>query len=659
MLLRNIRSEIYGSIDIFPVIIDLFPFASYYERDGKEVLLMPIMIRAKDAAIRWGLTERHITGMCREGKIPGAEKNGKLWYVPENAERPSDKRVRTGAYKAAGTKKKLPLPIGISDYRVASTQYYYVDKTLMIRDFLDERPMVSLFTRPRRFGKTLNMDMLRVFFEISDEDTSVYFRDKAIWKAGKAYQAYQGRYPVISVTFKDIKFETWEDTLQKLREVLGDEFARHEKLLMSDRCSALDKSYFRRVMNREASETELTSAFLTLSKMLHEHYLTAPVIIIDEYDTPIQQGHSKGFYDQVILFMRNLFSGGLKDNRHLSFGFMTGILRVAKESIFSGLNNLTINSILDEKYSTYFGFTPEEVRKMAAYYGAADHYDELCKWYDGYRFGKNEIFNPWSLINYFRNDCRPGAYWQSTGSNEIIGEVLAEAGADIYERLQSLLQGESFLTYIDTGVIYPEIRANPSSVYSFLLVAGYLKVVHADPAFTNGFMCRVALPNQEIAFVYKKEILDQLTDIVPQSFAASIQEALFSGNGAELKRQMRGLLLESVSTFDTAGESFYQGLVLGLCAMMDSRYHVRSNRESGEGRYDIQLLPKVKTFPGILIELKSAGKDESVDLKKLAERALAQMTDRKYETEMASAGIAPILRYGVAFRGKEVEIAVE
>ena len=619
------------------------------------------MVRAKDAAIKWGLTERHITGMCREGKIKGAIKTGGLWFVPENAERPADGRIRTGAYKGkgAGVKKKLPLPVGISDYRVASTQYYYVDKTLLIRDFLDERPMVSLFTRPRRFGKTLNMDMLRTFFEISDEDTSVYFRDRAIWKAGKEYQTYQGKYPVVAVTFKDIKCESWEETLEKLAEVIGNEYVRHELLLNSNRCNAVDKAYFLRVMERGASATELTSAFMTLTKMLHENYGIAPVIIIDEYDTPIQQGYIRGFYDKVILFMRNLFSGGLKDNRHLSFGFMTGILRVAKESIFSGLNNLKINSILDEKYSSYFGFTSEDVRSMAAYYGAEDRFEEICKWYDGYRFGKTDIFNPWSVINYFSNGCRPGTYWQSTGSNEIIGEVLSEAGPDIYERLHALLQGEAFLSYIDTDVIYPEIRRNPSTVYSYLLVAGYLKVVSAETDYAGGLMCKVALPNKEISFVYKKEIMDQLTGIVPPALAVSIQEALFSGDGEALKRSIRALLMESSSVYDTVGENFYHGLVLGLCAMMDSRYVVRSNRESGEGRYDIALTPKTKAMPGILIELKAVGKQDQMDLKRVSELGLSQMKEKHYETEMVSQGITTIYRYGVAFRGKEVEIATD
>ena len=617
---------------------------------------MPKIMLVREAAQKWGLTERSISGMCRKGKIQGAVKTGKTWILPADAERPSDGRIKNGAYRGARSRRRLPLPVGISDYRTASSRYYYVDKTMLIRDFLDERPLVSLFLRPRRFGKTLNMDMLRTFFEISDEDTSVYFRDKAIWKQGKNYREYQGKYPVVFVSFKDIKCETWEETLEKLAEVIGNEYLRHSVLLRSSACTKVDRSYYRKVTERTATASELTGAFLTLTKMLHEHYGIPPVMIIDEYDTPIQQGHTRDFYDQIVLFMRNLFSGGLKDNRHLSFGFLTGILRVAKESIFSGLNNLTINSVLDHKYSAYFGFTHGEVKQMAAYYGAEDRYEELCSWYDGYRFGDTEIFNPWSVINYFRNDCRAGAYWQATGSNEIIGEVLSEAGPDVYQHLTELLQGKSFLTVIDTDVIYPQIRTDPSSVYSFLLVAGYLKIRKTGPLLTNGFLCEVALPNKEIAFVYKKEILDRLAGIMPQSPSAAIQEALFAGDAGKLGEELQRLLLESASFFDTSEESFYHGLVLGLCALMDSGYDVRSNRESGEGRYDIQLFPKNGKWPGILIELKTAGGHARTDLKTLSRTAIRQIRERKYDTEMRARGIQEIIMYGVAFSGKNVEV---
>ncbi len=553
---------------------------------------------------------------------------------------------------------RLPLPIGVADYRLASTEYYYIDKTLMIKEFLDERPMVSLFTRPRRFGKTLNMDMLRTFFEKTAEDTSVYFRDKAIWQCGERYRSYQGKYPVIFLTFKDVKFTTWQETFQSIRELIAKEAYRHIELKDSDRCDAFDKKAFLRLQQGNADETELANALADLSLALHKHYGIAPIIIIDEYDIPIQQGYMQGFYDKVILFMRNLFSGGLKDNKHLSYGFLTGILRVAKESIFSGLNNLVINSVLDNKYSEYFGFTASEVQQMAAYYGVADKYAELCAWYDGYRFGRTEIFNPWSVINYFNSGCEPRAFWQTTGSNDIIGEIIGVADAEIYERLTSLVNGKSFVTYIDTSVIYPQIKSNPSSIYSFLLVAGYLKVLKTVPAFSGDFMCEVSLPNKEIAYVYNKEILQKLDKLIPMAAAISMQEALYSADSQKLKAVMQSLLANSVSSFDTAGENFYHGFMLGLCALLSNAY-VTSNREAGDGRYDIQLMPKNVALPGILIELKAEKHADAEQLKRLAAVALKQINDKNYAADMQIHGVKTIYKYGVAFSGKKVEIEVE
>lgn len=608
----------------------------------------------KEAAALWGLTERRISDLCLKGRIEGARKDGHLWLIPTDARKPVDQRIKSGAYIKNKKPDNLPLPIGVSDYRLAQSKYYYIDKTLMIRDFLDELPIVSLFTRPRRFGKTLNMDMLRTFFEKTDEDTSVYFKDKLIWNCGKKYRDHQGKYPVIFVSFKDIKKETWKETYHNISQLIILEFKRHSELAESDKVT--DKQYYQKIVHEQANQNEFEMSFFMLSKMLHDHYGTPAIIIIDEYDTPIQQGHAKGFYDEVILFMRNLFSGGLKDNRHLSYGFLTGILRVAKESIFSGLNNLVIHSVLDQKYGAYFGFTSDEVKKMAEYYHAEDKYDEIREWYDGYRFGNTEIFNPWSVINYFSNHCQPRAFWQATGSNEIIGEILLDADAEIYARLSSLLQGGSFLTYIDTSVIYPQIKNNPSSIYSFLLVAGYLKAIRSELSFTGDFMCEVALPNKEVSLVYNKEVLQKLSAIVSPSAAASIQEALCLCDAGLLKKQLETLLIQSASFYDTIGENFYHGLMLGLCAALSSKYYVTSNRESGDGRYDIQLMPKEPDMPGILIELKMGKK--STDLKKLANTALQQIADRKYDTELAAHGIHTIYRFGVAFSGKKVEIAV-
>ena len=617
------------------------------------------VMTVKEAAKRWDVSERRIGILCQEGRIPGAYKEGRRWLIPDDAEKPVDQRrknQRPVAAIKAGAGKKRPLPIGISDYRKASSQYYYVDKTLLIRDFIDERPQVSLFTRPRRFGKTLNMDMLRVFFEKTDEDTSVYFRDKKIWACGEEYRRYQGKYPVIYITFKDVKFETWNDTYDMVSKILRSEFQRHSELLESERISPYDKKYLTQVLGGDANETDMAMSLLNLSRMLHEHHGVEPIIIIDEYDTPIQQGHMLGYYDQVVGFMRILFSGGLKDNSHLSYGFLTGILRVAKESIFSGLNNLKINSILDHRYSEYFGFTADEVREMAAYYGAEEKYDEICEWYDGYRFGRTEIFNPWSVIGYFSNECIPRAFWQSTGSNDIIGEILANATPDIMEKLEAIMQGRSFVTHIDTGVIYPQIQNNPSSIYSFLLVAGYLKAVTNDQPFGGDYMCEVALPNKEISYVYSKEILVRFDKMISPAVAIAIQEAIYTMDVPVLQKRLESFLIETISFHDAANETFYHGLVLGLCAMMEGSYRISSNREAGKGRFDIQLLPLKKQLPGVLIELK-AGKDCSGQkLDELADTALAQINDRQYSVEMTSQGVKSILKYGIAFSGKDVRV---
>ena len=631
---------------------------------------MAKFMTTKEASEKWGVSERRINTFCKEGRIPGAykdkENKNKQWMIPADAVKPADKRLKRDASISLSEKKvasksgkKLPLPIGISDYRKASSEYYYVDKTLLIRDFIDERPQVSLFTRPRRFGKTLNMDMIRVFFERSEEDTSAYFRDKKIWECGKEYQKYQGKYPIIYVTFKDVKCEDWEMAYDLIYKILRNEFERHSELLASDKISAYDKQYLTSVLRGEANENDVACAFLNLSRLLHIHYGVAPMIIIDEYDTPIQQGHVRGYYDKVIDFMRTLFSGGLKDNPHLSYGFLTGILRVAKESIFSGLNNIKVNSVLDNRYSEYFGFTSEEVQEMAEYYGAPEKYDELCEWYDGYRFGKTEIFNPWSVIGYFNNECIPRAFWQSTGSNDIISEVLGNATIETYEKLESLMQGKSFVTHIDTGVIYPQLQNNPSSIYSFLLVTGYLKAVTNDQPFGGDYMCEVALPNKEISYVYSKEILYKYENVIPPAAATAIQEAIYTMDIPKLQNKLETFLLQTISFHDAANETFYHGLILGLCAMLDNQYHITSNREAGNGRFDIQMLPLNKKLPGILIELK-AGKDcTEGQLNELAETALTQINDRQYDVEMSAQGVKDILKYGIAFSGKSASIRAE
>ncbi len=597
-------------------------------------------VSCAEAAKAMGITVRRIQQLCKQGEFQGAIKDGHTWLIPEDS------------ISSELTGKKKPLPIGVSDFKIATTGYYYVDKTLLIRDFLDTRPMVSLFTRPRRFGKTLNMDMLRVFFEKTQEDTSIYFKDKLIWQCGSSYTCHQGQYPVIFLTFKDVKCLTWKETFQKIRKLISLEFMRHEELEKSSVLSDYEKDQYHLLAGDDANEVDCQMGLQLLSLMLHKHYGKECIIIIDEYDTPIQQGHSCNFYSEIVNFMRNFFSGGLKDNPHLAFGFLTGILRVAKESIFSGMNNLKINSILEESYSEYFGFTAEEVKDILHYYGREEKYQEICDWYDGYKFGNTEIFNPWSVINYIADKCFPRAFWQSTGSNEIIGEIIATATAEITEGLHKLLCGEKLTTYIDTSVIYPEIQNNPYTIYSFLLVAGYLKVVTVYPQNDGNFMCDVAIPNKEIACVYEKEILNRTNQ---NSVAISISQAIFSGDAKKLQSLLEDFMLQSISSMDGANEGFYHGMMLGLCAILGNRYQVRSNRESGLGRFDVQLTPLVNGIPGFLFEFKHTN-DDHVNLETLADRALRQIDEKQYDTELRNAGVGEIIKIGIAFRGKNASV---
>lgn len=602
----------------------------------------------REAAAQWDVSPRRVQQMCKEGKIAGARKEGRTWLIPGSEPVP----VRA---KTAARPQLLPLPVGISGYVEAVTRYYYIDKTLLIRDFIDALPKVSLFTRPRRFGKTLNMDMLRVFFERTSADTSVYFKNKAIWACGDYYRSFQGKYPVIYLSFKDVKYATWDNALKDIAANIRSEYARHAELGDSPACNTLEKQAYRDVISGMDDEVTLSRSLSLLSAMLHKHYGIGAVIIIDEYDTPIQQGYASGYYDQVIAFIRNLFSGAFKDNQDLAYGFLTGILRVAKESIFSGMNNLKVNTILDERYSEYFGFSREEVARILAYYGHEEKMAEVCEWYDGYQFGSSEIFNPWSVINYVDDHCYPKAFWQSTGSNEIIGDIIADATPEMIGNLRRLMQGETVVAFVDTGVIYPEVRKNPSSIYSFLLVAGYLRCTEIIPQSDGNFMCRVSIPNKEISFVYAKEIVARLTPEHGESTAAAIQQAIFERDTETLRENIESYLLETISVFDTGSEAFYQGLMIGLCAILNNRYTVRSNRESGLGRFDIQLWPMDTGIPGFIFELK-ASKKRSESLETLALEALQQIDGMRYEHEMRSGGVKEIIKVGIAFRGKEMSI---
>ena len=603
-------------------------------------------IGTSKAASMLHMTTRRVVGLCHEGKLIGAVQDGRNWKIPEESVR---------AYMGISD-TLLPCAVGNTSYVEISSECYYVDKTLLIRDLIDDHNMVTLFTRPRRFGKTLAINMLKTFFEKTEEDTSKYFIDKNIWRCGQKYRALQGTYPVIMLTFKDVKFDNWQDSLEAIRLVLKDEYKRHPELMESIALGADDKDYLSRMEKGALSDVEYSRALLNLTRMLAAHHGRKVIILIDEYDTPIQQGFTRGFYQDVIAFMRNFLSGGLKDNTSLAFGVLTGIMRVSKENLFSGLNNLTVNTVLDEKYSCYFGFTGDEVQKMADYYGKSDGMQEIRKWYDGYRFGQSEIYNPWSVTSYFANDGQAKTFWANTSDNEIIREVLQELTPEIADELTRIMQGEEIHAALNMEVVYPKMADGADTIFSFLLLAGYLTLSSSPEETEFGTFATLKIPNMEIRRVYNTEVLGWMRTRTTGGVIPNIEKAIFLGDGDRLQKALRDYMITCISAFDGAAEGFYHGMVLGLVASLSSRYYIRSNRESGDGRYGLQMEPKEKHLPGIVMEFKAVPASEKGALSEIAEDAIAQIDRRNYTRELEERGIKRVVKYGIAFSGKAVEV---
>lgn len=552
--------------------------------------------------------------------------------------------------------RKLPLPVGTTNYKKICEDSYYVDKTLLIKEILDEKVNVALFTRPRRFGKTLNMDMLRTFFEKTAEDTGRYFQDKKIWQQGEKYTSHQGQYPVIFLSLKDIKARKWQYAFDALKYIISVEYMRHSELKRSSELEEADIELYNRIVKNQAGYMEYVFSLQALSRMLHQHHKQAPVIIIDEYDTPIQEGFVNGYYDDAVEFIRSFFSAALKDNPHARQIVMTGILRIAKESIFSGLNNIRVFSVLDKKFSEFFGFTTSEVQQMAAYYEQTDKLPELKAWYDGYKFGDTEIFNPWSVINYFSNNCQAMPYWVQTSANTIIQEILKTYNDDTYRNLHALLGKTEVQSIVRTNIIYPKLKEPQTNILGFLLMTGYLKSTSTELDARGDYICRLSIPNKEIKTIYYNEILSLLTEDIGENTVMNLANALYDKDAAKIKEALNKFMLKTISYYDNLKENYYHGLMLGLLAIGESNYDIRSNRESGLGRYDIQLIPKKSVLPGIIIEVKAADKDAGVELSKLAQTALKQIDEKKYDTELCAQGVNDIIKYGVAFQGKNVEI---
>ena len=544
--------------------------------------------------------------------------------------------------------ERLPLPVGTSDWARFSRRAYCVDKTLMIKELIDSETTVALFTRPRRFGKTTLLRMIRAFYE----GEASLFEDKQIWAAGEAYRAEQGAHPVIFLSFKDVKQLTAGEAFEKVTTLVASEIGRYREAVEKGLADADKRASLLHTAARKPSRTELGESLGLLAEAIHAHTGKLPVILIDEYDQPITTASVNGFYDEMCAFMRVFLSGALKDNEHCHMGLMTGVLRVAKEGILSGLNNLKVWTVFDEAFSRYFGFTETEVEAMARYYGAADKMPEIKSWYDGYDFGGTEIYNPWSVLQYFDRKCKPDAYWLDTSSNDLITEIVRDLPHDMVKTLEQLLRDETPRVPMakDLGP-YKAIKDRKDSLYALLVSTGYLKVASAPVEGT----CKVSIPNHEIAQVFVSDIRNKINNALSVG-TGDIVGALLDRDAEALKSAISSFLLESVSYFDAAAEGFFHGLTLGFLAVLRKRFRVLSNVESGEGRFDIALKPLVEPFPAFIIEVKKADSDTD-DLKALALAAREQIDGRRYDTTFRAEGIADIEKIGLAYFKDKVEIS--
>ena len=552
--------------------------------------------------------------------------------------------------------KKIAL--GESDFRsIIENNEYFVDKSLLIKEIFEDSSRIILIPRPRRFGKTLNLSMIRYFVERCDEDRRYLFNNLLIEKEQDIMKR-QGIYPTIYLTFKDEKHDKFEDFQMKLAFFVSEIYKKHYYLYES-LTFQVDKNYFDKIINKVSTKAELEMSLKNLSKYLYDYYGEKIIILIDEYDTPIQHSYFSGIYDDTIAFMRNFLSNTLKDNIYLEKALLTGILRVARESIFSGLNNLDVYSILKEGYSDKFGFTEVEIEKMLNDFNIVEEKDEFKRWYNGYLFGNTVIYNPWSTLSYLKDKNEYFMpYWVNTSENKIIKTILAKGSDGLKKSFEELLKGNTIETTIDENIIMADIEANENNVWSFLLLSGDLKVVDKIRK-EDEIYYEVAIPNVEVKHMYNKIIKDWASESYVSSEYNEMLKALINFDYEVFEEIFIDYVEKSLSYFDVSGEEperVYHSFVLGMLVALNNTHYVLSNRESGYGRYDVMVIPKDITKPGIIIEFKRARKNNKKTIEQLIEEAKTQIEDKKYETELLSRGITDIKKLVIVFKGKEVSV---
>ncbi len=553
---------------------------------------------------------------------------------------------------------KLKPPIGASDFKkIREDKYYYVDKSLLINDILEDGAETLLLPRPRRFGKTLNLSMLRYFFEKSKDNNHRLFKDLKVAELPDI-MAHQGLYPVVYLSFKDLKSQNWDECLDKFKYLLSEEFIRIEKNWELHFFEPEKKALWNAIRNRSASMGDFENALQFLSNVLFQQTGKKVIILLDEYDAPIHAGETYGYYDDVVLFIRNFMSGGFKDNSSLEKGVITGILRVAKESIFSGLNNPGVYTILDNKFSEYFGFTQDEIEKIISDFKLPESSaNTLQQWYNGYRFGPHVIYNPWSVLEFLsREGSPPAPYWVNTSSNDLIRNLIIENKSGVEADIQSLLQGETITTTLSEEIVMRDLENNPKTIWSLLVFSGYLKPVNMRPQRTK-ILYDLQIPNLEVESFFENSIAAWLKKRVQENHLAPLFKALLNKDWGTFEDILQEIVETVLSYHDTAGdepERFYHAFLAGLFLQLSHTHQVRSNRESGYGRYDLTLIPKDTAETGFVIEIKKLHHKRDKTAEGAMQSALKQIREKDYAADMRAGGINDIMGIGIVVEKKQI-----
>ncbi len=552
---------------------------------------------------------------------------------------------------------KKAMPVGIEDFgKIIAGNYYWIDKTRFIKELLDAHGAVTLITRPRRFGKTLTLSMLQYFFTMEHaEENRKLFAGLDIERAGDSYMKEQGSRPVVSLTLKGVQNTKFDVMMELLQGLLQKLYGDHRYLMEHPGVTEEGRRFIRRILNGDARQADLQVSLANLTGYLEQAHGRKPILLLDEYDAPILSAWEHGYYDKCIEFMRGFLGNALKTNPSLDFAVLTGVTRISKESIFSGLNNLKVCSVLSDQYSDILGFTQEEVAKLMSDCGVGDKLSDLKKWYDGYRFGNTEIYNPWSVIQFVDNGCKFRPYWINSSGNTILKALLENVDEERRKQLEDMMnwKAASVQALVDEGITYPDIREDRNALFMMLLTTGYLKSMKEWQDQRGRWWCCLQIPNREVLLAYEDEILAKVAGAGNRVRLFEMLDAMVAGEADMFQKQLSIILRDVVSFHDAAQpESFYHGLLLGFFVLMEGTYRVESNRESGYRRFDIAFFPEKNGKPGVILELKAAKSEAAIE--DVAKAALRQIEEKSYVTELERHGVKDVWKYGIAFHGKKV-----